>query len=213
MVQIRRSAARVGRLVAFALIGGLVGLASACGKKSDPAPQTQAEPAPQPRPSVPLPARTPGLWELTITEEGSAEPPQVQQICIDAETDRRLGILGTDLSGDRCQKTVGKSGEGWDILAACDMGNGVSNEYSGAITGDYVTAYSMKLRSQTANVGAPQVNRVVNYTVAAKRNGHCTDGQAAGDVINAGVQFNLFDMAGMQRSGAASSDAPLHPGD
>lgn len=214
MVQTRRSPALLGRFVAFVLIGSLAGLASACGKKPEPASQTQTAPAPQPKPSVALPARTPGLWEMTITEEGSAEAPQVLQICIDAETDRHLGVLGTDLSGDRCQKTVSKSGDqSWDVLAACDMGNGVSNEYSGSISGDYTTAYSMKLRSQTANAGAPQVNRVANYTVAAKRTGSCASGQSPGDVVNDGVQFNLFDMAGMARSGAAASDAPLHPGD
>jgi hypothetical protein len=206
MVQTRRSPALMGRFVAFVLIGSLAGLASACGKKPEKPPEPQVQPI-VPKPAVHLPPRTPGLWEMTITEEGSAEPAQVVQICIDAETDRHLGLLGTDLSGDQCEKTLSTRDDGWDVLAACDMGNGVSNEYSGSISGDYATAYSMKLRSQTTQGATPQ--GVANYTVAAKRTGNCAGGQAPGDVVNDGVQFNLFDMAGMQRSGAAS-DAPVH---
>ncbi|ESQ88594.1 hypothetical protein ABAC460_14985 [Asticcacaulis sp. AC460] len=208
MVQTRRSPALVGRFVAFVLIGSLAGLASACGKKPEKPAEPQVQPVAPPRPQVHLPARTPGLWEMIITEEGSAEAPQVVQICIDAETDRHLGLLGTDLSGDQCDKTLSARDGGWDVLAACDMGNGVSNEYSGSITGDYITAYGMKLRSQTTQGGTPQ--GVATYTVAAKRTGNCASGQAPGDVVNDGVQFNLFDMAGMRRSGATSSEAPLH---
>ncbi|EGF91245.1 hypothetical protein ABI_26600 [Asticcacaulis biprosthecium C19] len=211
MVQTRRSSALIGRLVAFVLIGSLAGLTSGCGKKPETAPEPQVQPVAPPKPPVHLPSRNPGLWEMTIAEEGSAEPPQLLQICIDAEADRHLGVLGNDLSGDSCRKTVSANAEGWDVLAACDMGNGVSNEYSGAIVGDYASAYNMRLRSQTTQGGASQ--GVANYTVTAKRTGNCTSGQSPGDVVNDGVQFNLFDMAGMQRSGAASSGAPLHPGD
>lgn len=211
MVLTCRSPALGGRLLAFALIG-LTGLVSGCGKKPA-APPAQPAVAPAPaKPAIPLPPRTPGLWEMTLTEEGSEDSPQILQICIDAATDLHLGILGTDLSGDRCRKTVSKVDTGWGVLAACDMGNNVSNEYSGSITGDYTTDYTMKLRSQTTNPQSPQGNRVTNYAVAAKRLSACEADQQPGDVINDGVKFNLFDMAGLRPRSSANTTASAAPG-
>ena len=211
MVQTSRSPARWGRSVAFVLIG-CAGLVVGCGKKPESHP---AAPAALPKASLPLPSRLPGLWEMTVTEDSSEDMPQVLQICIDAATDKHLGILGTDLSGDHCQTTVSKEApDGWGLLSACEVGNGVTTEYSGSVSGDFNSAYMMKLRSQTSSSGAPQMtssasqmNRVTNYTVAAKRLGDCARDQQPGDVTNDGVRFNLFDMAGLRPKSHVSASA------
>lgn len=216
MVQTCRSPALSGRLGAYMLIG-LAGLMSGCGKKPEARPPVAQAPArPPAKPAIPLPPRTPGLWDMTVTEEGSEDAPQILQICIDANTDKHLGILGTDLSGDHCQKTVNKvDGDAWGILAACHLGNNVTSEYSGSVSGDFTTAYAMKLRSQTTATGPNPVSRVTNYAVAAKRLGDCASDQRPGDVINDGVRFNLFDMAGVktQSASSAASAAPADEAD
>jgi len=181
----------------LAVMAGLVLLAG-CHKKPEKAPPpvvTAPAPVAVPKPAPPPPARKPGLWQTTLSEEGSPDKPQVLKICIDALTDQHLGILGTDLSGDTCgSKTFSPQGEGaWGILAECTLGP-VVTEYSGSVTGDFDSHYEMKVRSQTT--GGSQMNRVTNYVVSSKRLGGCTGNMRPGDVINEGVRMNLFGMAG-----------------
>jgi len=210
-------------LSCLALMGCAV-LVFGCHKKPEKAPAPAPAPVIAAKPSPPLPPRAPGLWETTVTEEGSEDTPQILQICIDAMTDQHLGILGTDLSGDKCsKKTFSRNNDGsWGLLAECDMGTanggaGAVTEYSGSISGDYTADYTMKLRSQTTNPALPQMNRVTNYTVASKRLGDCAKDQSPGDVTNEGVRMNLFDMAGMRPKGQATSsalsDAPADAGE
>ena len=172
--------------------------------KPAPAPAVAAKPE---HPKISLPARQPGLWQMTVTEDGSVDPPQNLQICIDALTDAHLGILGTDLSGDQClRRTVSQAGDGTlGLLASCDMGAGVVTEYSGSITGDYSRDYSEKLRAQTTSQSLPQMNRVANYIVTAKRLGDCAAGQQPGDVVNDGVKVNLFGAAGVKPPASAAA--------
>ena len=197
---VRRSA------LGYVLILGCASILSGCQKPPAPKPAPVATaPRPATKPSVALPARQPGLWETTVSEEGSEDQPQILQICIDALTDANLGILGTDLSANRCAtKTISQQGQtSWGLLAECDMGAGVVNAYSGSIDGDYASDYTMKLRSQTTGSKLPQMNRVTNYTVVSKRTGDCAPDQRPGDVINDGVKVNLFDMAGVKGPAAA----------
>ena len=188
-----------------AILTGLV-LLTSCHKKPEEAPPVSAVPAPVviSKPSPPRPPRKAGLWQTILSEEGSPENPQVLKICIDALTDQRLGILGTDLSGDTCtSRTYSPQGDGsWGILAECAMG-AVVTEYSGSMTGNFDTQYEMKVRSQTT--GGSQMNRVTNYVVSSKRLGACAADQKPGDVINDGVKMNLFGMEG----GAESPKTPV----
>ncbi len=196
-----------------ALLAGLV-LLAACHKKPEEPPPAAVVPAPvvTPKPSPPRPPRKPGLWETTLSEEGSPER-QVLKICIDALTDQRLGILGTDLSGDTCTtKTYSPQGAGnWGILAECALGAGVVTEYSGSVTGDFDSQYEMNVRSQTT--GGSQMNRVTNYVVSSKRLGACAADQKPGDVINDGVKMNLFGMEGVNRGGAKAPASEAAPPD
>lgn len=196
-------------LLALSIV--LSGAVAGCHDRRKPAPAPAAVAKPE-RPKISLPPRQPGLWQMTVTENGSADPPQDMQICIDALTDAHLGILGTDLSGDQCsQRTVSQAGDGTlGLLARCDMGAGVVTEYSGAITGDYSRDYSEKLRAQTTSQSLPQMNRVVSYIVTAKRVGDCAPGQQPGDLVNDGVKVNLFGAAGVRPPASAeANDAAL----
>lgn len=196
------------------LLAGMA-LLSGCHKKPETPPPPVVAPAPvvAPKPPPPPPARKPGLWQTTVSEEGSPEKPQVLKICIDAVTDQHLGILGTDLSGDTCTtKTFSPQGEGnWGVLAECAMGAGVVTEYSGSVTGDFNSHYDMTVRSQTT--GGSQMNRVTNYVVSSKRLGACAADQKPGDVINDGVKMNLLGMAGVDRGGAKAPASETPPAD
>ncbi|MFT3997982.1 MAG: DUF3617 family protein [Asticcacaulis sp.] len=195
-----RSGVRFQTITALALVT----LVGACGKKEEP-PAPEPEPAsavaPPPKPMEELPTRLPGLWEMTMSEEGSETESQTMRICIDASTEKQLGITGTDLNGDRCQKTAVSHLEGgaWGLLAECNMGTGGTMEISGKIEGDYTRDYTMTLRTQTTGAALEHMNRVANMTIKSKRISACTGDQKPGDVTLPGdVSFNLFDMAGKE---------------
>lgn len=171
-------------------------LLAACHKAPPKEAAAPAVPPPPPPPPLqPLPARAPGLWETSLTEIGSAEAPQTVQICIDAQVDKRLGILGNDLSGEACtEKGYRPQGDGsLGFLAECHTGAGVVTEYSGSIDGDYTHDYTMKARLQTTGAN---LNRVASYEVVSRRVGACKPDQKPGDMISDGVKVNLVDMAG-----------------
>lgn len=205
-----------GPLLSFAAAGMCLAVAG-CHAKPKPVPPKPVAAKPV-KPAGVLPARQPGLWQTTVTEEGSEDTPQSLQICIDARTDHDLGILGTDLSGETCKRTVSKTDDGWGLLAECDMGSGGISQFSGQIIGDYSSDYSMKLRLQVTGASLATMNRVTNYTVVSKRTGDCAKDQIPGDVIvNDGFKINLFDMAGKgaprPAQSASAPDMPQGGGD
>jgi hypothetical protein len=184
---------------------------SACHRPEPRSSQPASPPPPPPPPPLkPLPAREPGLWQTTLTETGSVEPPQVLKICIDARTDKHLGVLGNDLSGDTCtQKGYRPQGDGsLGFLAECRTGQGVVTQYSGSIDGDYTRDYSMKVRLQTTGAN---LNRVASYLIVSKRIGPCASDQKPGDLISDGVRINLFDMAGLDKDKAKSKGGNKMP--
>jgi hypothetical protein len=189
---------------AITVLLSLSAMLAACHKaptRSDEAPVIP--PPPPPPPLQPLPPRAPGLWRTTVTETGGVETAQTLDICIDAQVDRHLGVLGNDLSGDTCsEKGYRPQGDGsLGFLAECHTGEGVVTEYSGSIDGDYTHDYTMKVRLQTTGAN---LNRVATYEIASKRMGACAPDQKPGDVISDGLKVNLFDMAGLGKDKAKS---------
>ena len=212
-----RSPLKIVHIGAFIALGA--GALSGCHKapSAPPTAATAAKPAAAIAPVQVLPARLPGLWSITISENGSPDVPQAQQLCMDALTDQHLGMLANDLSGDKCKKTVSHTADGgWGIIAECDMGTGGVDEYSGQISGDFTQDYTLKVRSQTTGAALPQMNRVTTYTVLAKHIGVCAADQRPGDVVSDGIKLNLFDMAGVPHAtsaGSASVSTPAPSGD
>jgi hypothetical protein len=179
---------------------GVIAALAGCQKPPEPAPASSSSSAsPEPKPEPPhLPARQSGLWDFTISEQGSADTPRRFKVCIDAETDKQLGVVGKDLSADKCFKHAVSLNpdNSWNLVAECNMGTGGVDTFSGTITGDYSKSYTMNLRVQTNGASLAQMNRVSNLTIIAKRTGTCSGDLKAGDMVESGVTVNLFDMAG-----------------
>ncbi len=198
--------ATAGIVLAFG-VSALTG----CHKAPPPPPAaaTLAKPAAAVAPVQTLPARQPGLWSITISEDNSPDVPQVQQLCLDAVTDVNLGILPNELSGNLCKETVSHTADGgWGLIAECQRGTAGVYEYSGQISGDYAHNYSEKVRLQVSSAALPQMNHIAHYTVLAQRTGQCAADQTAGDLITGGTKSNLFDLAGIRHASASSASAP-----
>jgi hypothetical protein len=196
-------------------------LALAACHKTPPPPvpaASVARPAAATAPVEVLPPRQPGLWSITISESGSDDAPQVQQLCMDAITDLNLGVLPNELTGNLCKETVSHTADGgWGLIAECHRGSAGVYEYSGQISGDYARDYGEKVRLQVSGAALPQMDHIAHYTVQAKRTGECTADQSPGDLITGGAKSNLFDLAGLAhpaaKGGPRASAAPEPGGD
>lgn len=70
-----------------------------------------------------LPARKPGLWELTRSAPRPNLPPTVRKICLDAATDALLYKVGSASGKQLCSKVdIHRSGGKVEINSICKIG-------------------------------------------------------------------------------------------
>jgi hypothetical protein len=70
-----------------------------------------------------LPARKPGLWELTRSAPRPQYPPTVQRICLDAGTDAMLYKVGTAAGHQVCSKVdIHRSSNTVETNSLCKIG-------------------------------------------------------------------------------------------
>ena len=148
-----------------------------------------------------LPARKPGLWQMTMKFEkvGFPSPPQIAQQCIDAATDKEMIAYGSTMSTEMCSKwDPQKVGEKIIVDQTCQIGamsvRGLS-EYSG----DFDSAYTVNTTSMITGGPAP-ANGKSNTIIEAKWMGPCKPDQKPGDIImqvdnrpDATVKMNIRD--------------------
>lgn len=145
-----------------------------------------------------LPARGSGLWETTVSEQGSADAPRVFKLCLDKPTEALLSPMGDEMSADKCFKNAVTQNpdSSWTLISECNLGTGGLKAYSGRIEGDHSDNFRMSLRVQTMGAKLAQMNRVANYTVVSRRLGACEKDQKPGDMIESGIRINLYEMSG-----------------
>lgn len=167
----------------------------------------QDKPAPPPE----MPARKAGLWEIKMTMEGSGMPPRTSQQCIDAETDKLMNTFGGGMPQPMCsQQEVKKMGTGIIVTSTCDMG-GVKTTSVGVITGDFESAYTVKVTSKRqGGVASPKAGPAeTKMQLDAKWVSECKAGQKPGDMIMpGGVKVNIHDLKNMPMPGGPRPGAP-----
>ncbi len=148
-----------------------------------------------------MPARKPGLWELKMSFEGRAVPPQVMQHCIDAATDKQMSAWGNDMSKGACSKQDVTNVGGKIVFdSVCKVGPATTTSH-GEVTGSFDSAYTVKVT--TKHEGAPMpgmaASGTTNMTIDAKWLGACKGDQRPGDIIMAnGMKMNIGDIQKMQ---------------
>ena len=101
-----------------------------------------------PAAALDVPPRKAGLWEMKMVFEGRNTPAHVSQHCVDAETDKLMSSFGTGAK-DACSKMeTQKVGDTYVIDSVCKMGPSTNTAHS-VITGDFNSAYSVAVSSQT----------------------------------------------------------------
>jgi hypothetical protein len=184
------------------LMGAVVLTLSACGREepavSEPAGQEPADApetadaAPQDRPEL-----REGLWVLVSETDGMRA---AMRMCVDAEVQERMSVLGSQMSGGACEESTvaPRPGGGWTVRSVCDMGSGGRVVSEGVTTGDLNSAYRTEMTSTTTGAAVPHMNRTVTQTVEGEHQGACPESMAPGDLeAPGGIRFNMLETAEM----------------
>ena len=176
---------------------GLLALA-ACQKKDEAAATGEAKPvtAAAPGPMTQPPHRKAGLWTHTMSTAGVN---QTMKLCLDADTESKMTIWGQATGKNTCSKnSFAPAPGGWAFDSTCEMGESGTITSKGTVTGDFNSAYTVKISSTTTGAAMAQANGAHEMNMTAKWEGPCPAGMKGGDVempgMPAGMTLNLEDM-------------------
>jgi Protein of unknown function (DUF3617) len=154
-----------------------------------------------------LPARKPGLWQMTMKYEGAGSPlpAQISQQCIDAATDKEMIAYGSNMAKEMCGKQgIQNVGEKIIVDGTCQIG-AMSITTHAEYSGSFDSAFTVNTTSITT--GGPALgNGKSNMITVAKWMGPCKPDQKPGDMIvpvgnPAGdtIKMNIRDMREMMK--------------
>lgn len=146
-----------------------------------------------------LPARKPGLWEVSMTFVGRKLPTRSIKECLDAATDR---LMNSNFAGAAVGQTCSKqdvvhSGAGIVVDSVCTV-NGTTTASHAVVTGSFDSAYKVDVTS-TRQGGRPMPGVApgtpTKTEITAKWLGACEPGQRPGDMIMGnGMTMNILDL-------------------
>ena len=180
---------------------------AACSKKDEAAKTGEAAPAVAAAPGpFAMPSRKAGLWSQTISTGGM---DQTMKICFDADTDKKMSVAGQAMGDDtQCSKSaVVPIPGGFKVDSVCDMGASGKIASTATVSGDFNSAYTVKVASTTTGATMAQANGSHAVDITAKWEGPCPAGMKGGDLqiagMPAGMNMNLEAMqAQMKQAGA-----------
>ena len=132
-----------------------------------------------PAAALDLPARKPGLWEITWIFDDTGRAPQVMQQCVDAATDEllqeRFGI-----GPQSCPKhDVSRSGSTIVVDSSC-KGDHMARTNRAVFEGDFDSAYTVTITTSGASLSMLGAY-MRTMTQHARWLGPCTPSQKPGD--------------------------------
>jgi hypothetical protein len=154
----------------------------ACQKKDEKAATGDAPAASAAAPAAMTgpPKRKPGLWSHTVETAGMS---QSMKVCLDEDTDAKMTVWGQAAGKDMCaQQSFTPAPGGFAFSSTCNMGEGGTIVSKGSVTGDFNSAYTVKVNSTTTGASMPQANGAHDMTMTAKWEGPCPAGMKGGDV-------------------------------
>lgn len=185
----------------YVVLGASLLALAACSKKDDKAPaagaadsaSTSGADASASAGPVTLPKRKPGLWTHTMVADGST---QTVKLCLDADTDAKMSVWGQAVGKDMCSKNeITRTPGGYAFASECDIGNLGHSSGKGTVTGDFNSAYTVKMTSTTTGSSIPQANTTSEMTLTAKWEGACPADMKGGDMqLPGGMKINMEAM-------------------
>jgi hypothetical protein len=150
-----------------------------------------------PAAALDLPPRKAGLWDIKMNLEGRNLPVTGMQQCVDAETDKLMNSIGGSMREACSKQDMQKVGNTIVVDSVCKIGESTTTSH-GVITGDFNSAYTVKVTSK--HTGGPAIpgrpaDGTTTMTIEAKWMGACKPDQKPGDIImSTGMKMNIRDM-------------------
>ena len=140
-----------------------------------------------------LPVRKAGLWEMKMVKTGSGLPGMTMQHCTDETTDKEMTSTFSPTSKEVCsRRDIEKTATGYTSDSECSA-MGVTVTSHSDITGDFNSAYTVKMTSHSEN-GPAGMPHDATTTIEAKWLGACKPDQKPGDVVMpGGFKINIKD--------------------
>ncbi|QDL98934.1 DUF3617 domain-containing protein [Rhodopseudomonas palustris] len=145
--------------------------------------------------AIELPTRKAGLWELKMARPGGDPGSDITILhCTDEATDKRMTKSLQPMASETCSKQeTQKTAAGYVTDAVCDVA-GMSTTSHSEVTGDFNSAYTVKVTSHT-DKPLPGLPKDGSMTLEAKWLGPCKDGQKPGDIVMpGGLKMNIADI-------------------
>ena len=139
-----------------------------------------------------LPARKPGLWEMTMQTTNA--PSRTVRQCIDAKTDEQMQRFGQGTAGEQCTRnTFRKDGDRYVGESECRLGQTVATTRA-VFAGDFGRAYGGEIESRYAPpLGGVAQSKVM---ITARWAGACPAGWKPGDMELPGMgRMNVNELA------------------
>jgi Protein of unknown function (DUF3617) len=150
-----------------------------------------------------MPARKPGLWQLTMSFAGRSVPGQVMKECIDAATDKMMRNFGGSPQENCSKQSVSQSGGTIIVDSVCSFAGASTTSHS-VITGDFNSDYTMQVTS-TRHGGPPIPGEppggTSHMTMKAKWLGPCGNHRPGDIIMSNGMTMNIFDLQKMRGMG------------
>jgi hypothetical protein len=146
-----------------------------------------------------MPARKPGLWELTMDFVGRKIPKQVMRQCIDAASDKLMNSNFGGSTQQSCSKQDMKNSGGTiTVDSVCSFGAATITSHA-VVTGSFDSAYTVNVNS-TRKGGLPGApTGETHMMIAAKWLGPCAADQRPGDmVMSNGMKVNVLELQKMR---------------
>jgi len=142
----------------------------------------------QPEAGAAAPLRKSGLWSVTRLRDG--KPAEglmggVTKLCVDAESEGRLGALGSGMAQSLCpEQTVTRApGGGWSFASTCQLGPAGTTHTTGVAAGDFGARYTVHSESDTTGSQFARLNGHHVTDLTATFEGPCPADMAPGDVL------------------------------
>jgi hypothetical protein len=131
-----------------------------------------------------LPARKPGLWQMSMNIAGHA---MVTKQCVDAATDKEMMQSAFAKSGQKCATLANsRSGNTITIDSTCTLSGGMTTKTHATISGDFQSEYTID--AVTDMTGGPaQMPKHSEMKQDVKWAGACPAGMKPGDMQMPGM--------------------------
>jgi hypothetical protein len=147
--------------------------------------------------AIDFPTMKSGLWESSVTREGTPPRPGVMKMCMDSAVQKEMMEMGMGTMKTMCSKNdIRRDGNRVYGNAVCKFGESMMKSSSvTTFSGDTAYHTEVKATYDPPMAGMPGGTTVIN----AKWSGPCPAGMQAGDVMMPdGRKINMRSAAGQK---------------